>query len=215
MNQSNAKSNYSNPIYLMETSPKVQSTTPAQPQVELKIDWENWLREYSPKLLLFARGQSRSTEDAQDIFQSALIKLHKKVSEKTFKGEEKATLSYMYTQIRREAIDLGRKNGRRQKRENFSQIELDINHQQDSHGWEENTAMPEETLQLLQTMLTELPEKFAQVIHMKIWGELTFLEISKDLKLSQNTVASRYRYGMQSLKKRLDYLNQQGKLELS
>ncbi len=215
MNQKNASSNYFNSIRLMETSAKKATPNVESPQVELKIDWENWVREYSPKLLLFARGQTRSQEDAQDIFQNALIKLHKKVSEKTFKGDEKATLSYMYTQIRREAIDLGRKNGRRQKRENFSQVELDINHQQNTHGWNQSTKIPDETLELLQSMLEDLPEKFAQVIHMKIWGELTFLEIAKELKLSQNTVASRYRYGMQNLKKRLDYLNQQGKLELS
>ena len=198
----------------MEAKPQT-SRVPLEPaQIELVIDWKNWLNEYSPKLLLFARAQSRSQEDAQDIFQSALIKLHKKVSEKTFKGEEKATLSYMYTQIRREAIDLGRKNGRRQKRENFSQVELDINHQQNTHGWNQNTKIPDETLSLLQNMLGELPEKFSQVIHMKIWGELTFLEISKELKLSQNTVASRYRYGMKTMKKHLEHLNQQGELEL-
>ncbi len=214
MNQTNASSNSYKSIHLMENSTKRPSLF-AQPQVELKIDWESWIREYSPKLILFARGQTRSQEDAQDIFQNALIKLHKKVSEKTFKGDEKATLSYMYTQIRREAIDLGRKNGRRQKRENFSQVELDIDHQQNTHGWNQNNKIPDETLELLHSMLADLPEKFSQVIHMKIWGELTFLEIAKELKLSQNTVASRYRYGMQSMKKRLDHLNQQGKLELS
>lgn len=36
---------------------------------------------------------------------------------------------------------------------------------------------------------------------MKIWGELTFDEIAKELKISQNTAASRYRYALEALRK--------------
>ena len=36
---------------------------------------------------------------------------------------------------------------------------------------------------------------------MKIWNELTFAEIAEALGISQNTAASRYRYGLAALKK--------------
>jgi len=38
---------------------------------------------------------------------------------------------------------------------------------------------------------------------MKIWNQLTFAEIGEALGISQNTAASRYRYGLGNLKKTL------------
>ena len=39
---------------------------------------------------------------------------------------------------------------------------------------------------------------------MKIWGEHTFAEIGEILGVSLNTVASRYRYGLERLRKGLE-----------
>ncbi|NIP94880.1 MAG: sigma-70 family RNA polymerase sigma factor, partial [Akkermansiaceae bacterium] len=75
--------------------------------------WRDWLAEHGPRLLLFSRQQSRRQEDAEDILQEALVKLARKVDEGTFVGGEEAWLPFLYTQIRREAIDLGRRNDRR------------------------------------------------------------------------------------------------------
>jgi len=38
---------------------------------------------------------------------------------------------------------------------------------------------------------------------MKIFQEMTFEEISRTLRISQNTAASRYRYGIEKLKSKL------------
>ena len=48
--------------------------------------------------------------------------------------------------------------------------------------------------------LIKLPEKQQRIFQMKYFDELTFDEISRTLDLSLNTVASRYRYGLQKLK---------------
>jgi len=45
---------------------------------------------------------------------------------------------------------------------------------------------------------------------MKIWNELTFAEIGEALGISQNTAASRYRYGLENLKKTLRPNDQAG-----
>jgi len=76
-----------------------------------------WLEEHGSKLLLFARQQTRSLADAEDVLQEALVKLARKVEEGTFVGGESGWLPFIYTQIRRESIDLGRKDDRRRKRE--------------------------------------------------------------------------------------------------
>ena len=72
--------------------------------------WRDWLEEHGNKLLLFARQQTRRAQDAEDVLQEALIKLARKVEEGSFVGGQEAWLPFLYTQIRRESIDLGRRN---------------------------------------------------------------------------------------------------------
>ena len=55
----------------------------------------------------------------------------------------------------------------------------------------------------LQVALTSIPEKYREVITLKMWGELTFAEIGDTLEISPNTAASRYRYGLEALRKSL------------
>ena len=56
----------------------------------------------------------------------------------------------------------------------------------------------------LQAALTHLPQTQREVIVMKIYRQKTFLEISGFLDVSKNTVASRYRYGMEKLRTLLE-----------
>jgi RNA polymerase sigma-70 factor (ECF subfamily) len=51
--------------------------------------------------------------------------------------------------------------------------------------------------------LAALPEEQREVVVMKIWGELTFEAIGQALEIPQGTAQSRYRYGLQSLRKTL------------
>jgi RNA polymerase sigma-70 factor (ECF subfamily) len=57
---------------------------------------------------------------------------------------------------------------------------------------------------LLENELKKLPAKFSEVIIMKVWGNHTFAEIGEMLGVSLNTVASRYRYGLERLRKALE-----------
>lgn len=175
-----------------------------------EISWCEWLKEYGSKLLLFARQQTRSIADAEDVLQDALIKLAKKEADGTFDGGQSSWLPYLYTSIRRCAIDLGRKEDRRGKREEKSEKDKIIQHGNVSDPWFESDGADEESRIYLEEGLKTLPEKFASVITLKVWGELTFAEIGKKLDISQNTAASRYRYGLEALKKHLTSARQSG-----
>ncbi len=184
-------------------------------QTELEaspLSWRDWLSEHGSKLLLFARQQTRSLADAEDVLQNALVKLAKKEAEGSFDGGQKAWLPYLYTSIRRCAIDLGRKVDRRSKRE--QKVEADRQTQTGGiiDPWFNSESADEETKTYLESALKKLPEKFASVITLKIWGEQTFAEIGKQLDISQNTAASRYRYGLEALKKHLESIKQSGDL---
>lgn len=176
-----------------------------QPAIHYDQDfWAQWITDNAPRFLLFARQQARSQEDAEDIFQDALLKLVKKVSTNEFIGEQDAWPSYLYTSIRRLAIDLSRSNDRRRKREDLSNADVETEFDQAiTSPWFENEGDDDETRHLLESGLKLLPAKFSEVLILKIWGDKTFAEIGKTLDISQNTAASRYRYGIDALKKHL------------
>lgn len=174
-------------------------------------EWEEWVRQHAAKLLLFARQQTRSHQDAEDILQEAFLKLSQKLQEGSFEGSQEFWLGYIYTTLRRLAIDLGRRNDRRIRREEKSQT-LDESHNQEEDPWFDTHAADEEMRKLLEEGLRLLPKKFSEIIVMKIWGERTFAEIGEVLGVSLNTAASRYRYGLQSLRKYFESHRRQGDL---
>lgn len=176
--------------------------------------WREWLEVHGPKLLLFSRQQTRSLEDAKDIFQDALVKLSEKVSSGEFVGGQDSWPPYLYTTIRRLAIDLSRRNDRRQRREDSVTADAETDQYEAFHPWFEGESSDDETRAQLEESLKELPEKFSEVIVMKIWGERTFAEIGETLGISQNTAASRYRYGLEALKRSLGSARRRGDLSI-
>lgn len=176
--------------------------------------WREWLAEHAPRLLLFARQQTRSHEDAEDILQDALVKLVEKLEAGEFVGGQEAWMPYLYTSIRRLAIDLGRRDDRRKRREDAVGEDAGAEQKDSFHPWFESESSDDETRALLEAGLRELSPKFAEVIVMKVWGEKTFAEIGEALEISPNTAASRYRYGLEALKKKLGSARRKGDLSL-
>jgi RNA polymerase sigma-70 factor (ECF subfamily) len=174
--------------------------------------WHAWLAEKGPKLLLFARQQTRSGADAEDVLQEALVKLVGKIQSGEFVGGEEAWMPYLYTAIRRLSIDVGRRDDRRRRREeSVVEDEAAITEGGD-HPWFDSEGSGDETREMVEAGLRELPDKFAEVIIMKIWDDKTFAEIGEALEISQNTAASRYRYGLEALRKKLGGARRKGDL---
>lgn len=190
------------------------SSAPAESLSPSTIAWREWLAEHAPRLVLFARQQSRSSEDAEDIVQDALVKLVEKLDNGEFVGGQEAWMPYLYTTIRRLSIDLGRRDDRRRRREDVVGGEAEIEQREVFHPWFESESSDDETRSLLEAGLKELPPKFAEVVVMKIWGDRTFAEIGEALEISPNTAASRYRYGLEALKKKLSSARRKGDLSI-
>jgi RNA polymerase sigma-70 factor (ECF subfamily) len=152
--------------------------------------WRKWLAENGNRLMLFARQQTRSEADAEDVLQMALVKTWRT----HFGAPDQRVLSLAYTNIKRCAIDLARSSDSRRRREDESQRQIG-----EMVTWFE---LPEDdTSRALQVALSKIPKKFREVITLKIWGEQTFEEVGKALTISPNTAASRYRYGMEALRR--------------
>ena len=176
--------------------------------------WREWLQEMGPRLLLFARQQTRSSEAAEDIFQDALVELVGKLEAGEFTGGQEAWMPYLYTTLRRLAIDLGRKDDRRRRREDVVTTSDESEAMERFHPWFESDSSDDETRELIEAGLKELPKKFSEVIVMKIWGDRTFAQIGEALDISPNTAASRYRYGLEALKKKLGSARRKGDISI-
>lgn len=197
---------------MMNEEPSMSAQTSAiQPAQPAPSEWRLWLDEFGPRLLLFARQQTRNQEDAEDVLQDAIVKLVEKIQSGEFIGGMEAWQPYLYTTIRRLAIDLSRRDDRRKRREDIVSLEEEAATTPDD-PWFDSDSSDDETRNQLEAKLRELPAKFSEVIVMKVWGERTFAEIGETLGISQNTAASRYRYGLEALKKSLGFARRRGDL---
>ena len=151
--------------------------------------WKSWFARHGSKLLLFARQQARNPNDAEDLLQEAFVRMWR-----LYGHTGDLSPGLVYRAIRRLAIDLARSLDRRVVREQRTYELSPL-----SSAFEDNLEKDERQKALLQCV-DRLPDEQKEVITLKVWGELTFDEISRTLDLSLNTVASRYRYGLQKLK---------------
>jgi RNA polymerase sigma-70 factor (ECF subfamily) len=74
----------------------------------------------------------------------------------------------------------------------------------ESLRWFERTPSETEEERAAMRCLAELPVEQREVIVLKVWHGCTFEEIGGLLEVSANTVAGRYRYGLQKMKLKLE-----------
>ena len=154
-----------------------------------QADWKQWLDDHTPKLLLFARQKARCEADAQDLVQEAVLE----AMQRGAAGQPPA-VPLVFATIHRRAIDLARQSDRRSARE-FKVLE------NSPEMWFDQEVENREHSQLIQSAMNQLPEIYREVISLKVWGELTFAEIAETIGVPHNTAASRYRYGLEELRK--------------
>ncbi len=147
-------------------------------------EWRNWLAIHAAKLLLYARQQTRTEADAEDVLQEALIE-----SWQNSHGRE-PLVGHVFATIRRRAIDLARSADRRSRREQAEQ----------PPEWFAPEIEPRELQRLLAEAVKNLTPIYCEVITLKIWGGLTFQEIADAVGVPLNTAASRYRHGLEELR---------------
>ncbi len=172
----------------------------AQSAKELAARWKEWISREGSKLLLYARHRTSTLEDAEDLLQIALIRLWGYQAERAYRPPD---LPLAYSVLRLCAMDQGRKAGRRD-RKHRKIVEF---HAYDDH-WLDPGAEDDEEAELLRDAVQTLSEKLREVIVMKIWGGLTFAQVAEVLKISHNTAASRYRYALEQLEKKLTHLKE-------
>ncbi len=154
-------------------------------------DWDQWLAAHAGRFLLYARERTGSTADAEDVLQDALVESWRRTPAGRTPDD-----ALVYATIRRRAIDLGRSRDRRARREEKAAPESEA-------VWFACGVEQAETAALLERAVRALPEKQREIIGLKVWGELTFEEAARVAGVPPATAASRYRYALDELRKRL------------
>jgi len=141
---------------------------------------------YKDPLYTFLHNRSR--EDARDIFQETFIKFIDTVAQKEITNPK----AYLF-QI---AMNLVRNTSRKAKVISLSD-EFDI----PDIETEEDELISEETFKESLSYLAKEKPLLYDVLHLHIFGKMTFEEIGKIKEISKDTIASRYRYALNYLRK--------------
>lgn len=152
-----------------------------------------WER-YAKDLLAYLQAILCSLHDAEDVLQMVFVRIVRKRHQL---AKARCLDAYIFRIARNEALRL---IGRRK---------IDSTAKTAGQPWlikSESSDDLQDLTDRLQKALARLPQTQREVIVMKIYRQKTFLEIAQLLGLSQNTVASRYRYGMEKLRILLENL---------
>lgn len=172
--------------------------TPAKSAKANSRAWKEWFQENASRLIAYARQRSQSNEEAEDVVQDALVKLWHYQEER---GHVPPDLPLAFSVLRYLGLDRGRRKGRTERRD-----QKIVQFQIGDDLWLDTPAEDREEAEILRQEVDQLPEKLREVLTLKIWGGLTFAEIGEMLSLSNNTAASRYRYALEQLQKKLKHL---------
>lgn len=156
------------------------------------VDWNKLLDEHSSTLLLYARQWAPSVPDAEDAVQDGFLRIWR-----SGKVRPESAAPMLFAAVKRAAIDRARSNKRREAREQKSQ-DPDAGYTMFKSRVEQD-----ERRQAIEAALSGLPIEQREILVMKIWGDMTFNTIAESLDISPNTAASRYRYGLEALRKQL------------
>lgn len=157
----------------------------------MPFDWEILYSRKAAELILYGRALGLSHGEAEDVLQETFVALMQ-LAPLPSQPEH-----YCLRSFRNRALNYKRTLWRRLTRE----FEAFAN----GHHWFEE---PDENLEMMQSAavrcLAELPQEQREAIVLKIWHRCTFEEIGELLNISPNTVAGRYRYGLQKIKAQLE-----------
>jgi len=138
--------------------------------------------EHAPQILLYGRALGLSHSESEDVLQETFLAL----MQKDMVPDEPR--HYCLRSFRNRALNYRRGLWRRLTRE------------LESFRWFERDSGETPQERLAMRCLARLPAEQRETIVLKLWHEYTFDEIGKLLEISPNTVAGRYRYGLEKLR---------------
>ncbi len=162
------------------------------------IDWEPWLHANCPRLMLYARQQTRSQEDAEDVLQEALVQLVNTVESGDFQGGKEQWVAYAISAIRNLATDSIRRTTTRRTYEQSV-----VPSKTEENPWLRCLHDDELRRRHVENVLRSMQDDYAEVLILRIWEELTFQQIADVTGDNLFTITSRYRRALKIFRDKL------------
>jgi RNA polymerase sigma-70 factor (ECF subfamily) len=158
--------------------------------IEGNSSWcESLYEAQAAALILYGRALGLSHSESEDVLQETFVALL------NLTGAPENPSHYCVRTFRNRALNFRRSLWRRLTRE------------LESRRWFDSRSSETVVERKAMRCLAELPPEQREVIVLKIWHNHTFENIGELLELSPNTVAGRYRYGIQKLRTCLEREN--------
>lgn len=164
-------------------------------------DWGRWLAEHGGHLLLYARQRTTCEADAEDVLQSALLKLVQVVRSGGFRKGPEEWKAYAISCIRNAAIDLSRARARRQATAYAAAAEQSCVYE--STPWLSCTSDAELRRRCIERVLRRMRADYAEVVMLHVWQGLSFRAIGDITGENSATIASRYRAALRIFRQEL------------
>jgi len=159
---------------------------------------EIWLRsvhdQYAASLYRYALALTCSVEDAQDAVQEVFARISRQPKRFT---EVRNVRAYLFAATRNSAYSILR--GRKRTEALHEVICADI-----AAICAPDKRQMSATIIVIREAIAQLSIEQREVLVLKILDQMTFKEIAQTVRAPMNTVAGRYRYGIEKLRKALD-----------
>ncbi|MFT5109535.1 MAG: RNA polymerase sigma-70 factor (ECF subfamily) [Verrucomicrobiales bacterium] len=157
---------------------------------------ESLYDEYAQRLFGYLLTFTRRDADAPDLLQDIFVKLARNP-----RCLDKVTSlrAFLFRMAHNLAIDWSRRSRSRRERTDGLAAEAD------ESDFLTATTDPDAEIfrEHLETALSTLPDDQRPAVYLKLWGELTAEQIGEVCDIPTNTVSSRYRYGIEKLRRAL------------
>jgi RNA polymerase sigma-70 factor, ECF subfamily len=152
-----------------------------------------FIEKHQNKLVHHAFFRVGIKQEAEDIVQNVIVKMY--LEREKFININNS-LAYVFKMVSNSCLDYHRKNKK-------TQIEL-VDDYSEVLNEQMNDKLPmviEEEYEKINNILSMIPNEQSEVIRFKILDELSFVEIAKIYEIPVTTVKSRFKYGIEKLKK--------------
>lgn len=156
-------------------------------------DWQTWFDEHAPRLALYARQWLPERADAEDAVQAGFVKFWRSRPEPAA-----ADLPLLYAAVRSAALDLVKTGSRRRAREGRAAAAAP------AAWWAADSLVARERAAAVQAAVEALPAEQREAVVLRLWGGLTFAEAARAVGGNINTMASRYRTALATLRMSLE-----------
>jgi len=155
---------------------------------------EPLIQAYQDRLVRYAFRRLRNIHDAEDAVQGVFVRVFR---DWTPDGRIQKVGAYLYRAVANACADVLRER----KRSGLSENSADLQGVPADRPDAPDLAAAADDLRRIEVLLERLPERQAEVVRLRVLDELRFAEIAEVLGCRLATVKSRFRYGLEKLRR--------------